>query len=343
MMADLNVSDNPTFTEAESAWTETDTAATALSEAETALDGADDDARSGAEETLAGARKTHGEKIVAAREATTKALSEARKLGVSPKDWREALPEEHREYAKKWESQAAVVKSYSELEKKLGSAISIPGKDASDEDKATFWNRLGRPKEPTGYKLVRPEGLEADDGVVVREKSFAEMAHASGQTQTQVNANLEWFYAETAAIEEARVLAENAAMEKSQATLDQEWGDDKEANIEFARRANKVFGGEEYFKWLEDTKVGNIALTNHPMLVRVFANVGRNMDEAALMEGMPDDQKKSKQERLDELGALQSTDPKKYMSEAVQSEVRTLNEELYGTGDATGPAKATLK
>lgn len=338
--------DNPTFQESESAWTEVDTANTALSEAEKVLESADDDARSEAEQTLTDVRKTHGEKLTVAREATKKAISEAMKLGTaSPKDWRETLPEEQRKGAQKFSSVPGLYKSYTELEAKLGSAINIPDENASDEDLSKFWNRLGRPETADKYALYRPEGIkeeEVDDGWKSRESSFATMAHTAGLTQSQVDQNIKWFYAETAAVEEARIAAEKTAQEEQQVILDKEWGDDKEANIKIARIARKAFGSDEFDVFLEGKKVDGVTLGDHPAFVRVFANIGRLMKEDTLVMGMPEDQKKSIQERIDELAKLQSTDREKYTSKEVQSELAALNLKLHGTGDATGPARATL-
>ena len=46
--------------------------------------------------------------------------------------------------------------------------------------------------------------------------------------------------------------------------------------------------------------------------------------------------------RIDQLTALQNTAPERYASKAVQNELQKLYLDLYGHGDAEGPARATL-
>ena len=347
-MADPNASDNPAFEDAEGAWAEVDAATTSISEAEAALGGADGDARPDAERALAETRKTYGDRITAAREATNKAFSEARTLAASSGngDWRDPIEDEElRKYAEKFTSPIEPLKSARELQQKLSKSVVIPGKDATDDEVAAFYKRLGRPDSADKYQIFRPEGMsdgDVDDAWRSREKSVSEMAHASGWTQAQVDDGVKWFYAETAAIEEATQIADTKAREAAKAQLDKEWGDDAETNIEYANRAAKAFGGEEFVEFLQEKEADGVQLGNHPAYLRAFAEIGRRMGEDTLVMGLPDDQKKTMEERIEELSALQNTDPTKYTSMAVQAELADLHMKLYGTGDATGPAKATL-
>ena len=38
-------------------------------------------------------------------------------------------------------------------------SILIPGEDASDEDRNSYFTRLGRPEQAEGYELTKPDGL----------------------------------------------------------------------------------------------------------------------------------------------------------------------------------------
>ena len=74
------------------------------------------------------------------------------------------------------------------LNKQLENSIQKLGEDASDEDKAAFFNALGRPEEATGYDLKKPdlpEGLIYDEAM---EGRFRDAAHKFGLSQAQAEA-----------------------------------------------------------------------------------------------------------------------------------------------------------
>jgi hypothetical protein len=72
-------------------------------------------------------------------------------------------------------------------EKLIGTSIRVPGEKATDEEKAAFLDKLGRPKTPDDYKLVPPKDLPEDlpyDGEFA--KAAAAKAHELGLTQAQL-------------------------------------------------------------------------------------------------------------------------------------------------------------
>lgn len=131
-------------------------------------------------------------------------------------EWLEAIPEEHREAAGKFEDPAAMYKSYRELETRqseIGKThIRIPGPDAIDSDKEAFysklstaaphlaplpdpsddtataalWSSLGKPSERSGYST--PKDTTLNDQTV---NEALDMAEEAGLTQAQYNKVLE--------------------------------------------------------------------------------------------------------------------------------------------------------
>lgn len=69
--------------------------------------------------------------------------------------WRKDFPEDLRasERLDKFDGMVPLAKSYLELEGKLGKSVEIPGKDASPEDKARYFSRIGRPGTADEYKI----------------------------------------------------------------------------------------------------------------------------------------------------------------------------------------------
>ncbi len=70
----------------------------------------------------------------------------------------------------------ALMKSYLELEKKIGTMISVPGNDADDDTRARFNRAIGVPENPTDYPVN-----ELFDDEDIRKKFFE-----IGLTSTQV-------------------------------------------------------------------------------------------------------------------------------------------------------------
>tara|TARA_R110000824_G_scaffold302679_1_gene490443 strand:- start:14034 stop:14906 length:873 start_codon:yes stop_codon:yes gene_type:complete len=79
-----------------------------------------------------------------------------------------------------------VLGSYHNLEKlmgadKAGRTITLLGDDASSEEHATFYNKLGRPEDASQYSVTLPEGSEDDTRLTMMRTK----AHALGLTDEQ--------------------------------------------------------------------------------------------------------------------------------------------------------------
>lgn len=198
--------------------------------------------------------------------------------------WRDTLPDDIKDWANKFDSPATALKSYRELEKKMGRSITLPGKDATPEEVQAFHKKLGVPASPADYKLELPEHLPEE----VRKdplsdpllKEFIETSHANGKSPAQVQADLGLFYKAMASVQEQADAEQARLVQKADEDLTREWGSDKEANLTYARRAVTQFDGDARFKeFLDTAEIGGIAIGNHPEFVRFFAKVGRALAE----------------------------------------------------------------
>lgn len=122
-------------------------------------------------------------------------------------------------------------------------AIKMPGKDATPEDWAAFYNQIGRPETPEAYNLPVPEG---DDGAFAAE--IAPMLHKNGVTTEQAkglaadwNAYISKLQADADAAQAAQVAAMNVKNTAEASALQTEWGQAHPANMELARRAVQQF------------------------------------------------------------------------------------------------------
>lgn len=157
---------------------------------------------------------------------------------------------------------SALAKSARESEKLLGSAIRVPGKDATPEERDAFLSKLGRPAKAEDYKFTVPKELPEQlpyDGE--KAKAFAGLAHQLGLTQEQ-SAKLHDFYVgeQVGAFKGKAEADQLAAVQKAQdatKALEAEWGPldgaTAAANFEIADQVfNKTPGGAEVLQELKD-------------------------------------------------------------------------------------------
>lgn len=135
----------------------------------------------------------------------------------------ESVPEKFRNAETGEMRVEALLKSYQELERKLGTMLRLPGEGATEEEVQNFRKALGVPESPEGYELeMKSELIAADPEVNTRlfEAGFT-------PTQAQLVYDL--------AVEKVLPLLENA-------------GAEFEAERE-TERLQRHFGGDE--KWRE--------------------------------------------------------------------------------------------
>lgn len=122
-------------------------------------------------------------------------------------------------------------------------ALALPGKDATPEQWAEFYGKIGRPETPDAYELPVPEG---DDGAFA--KQMAPVLHKHGVTAEQAkglaadwNAMMTAQQTEAAAADVAAIAALDVQNKAEAAALKTEWGQQHEANMHFAKLAMQQF------------------------------------------------------------------------------------------------------
>lgn len=185
--------------------------------------------------------------------------------------------------AKGWKHPAEALLSYTNLEKlmgadKAGRTILAP-KDAEDaEGWNAIYDRLGRPKDPTGYKLPVPEG---DDGALA--KAMAPVLHKHGLTARQAEGLAGDWNTMMADMATAANEAYAAQTEAEYKALQSEWGAATKQNEELARRAVAKFGKDV---GLNEDKMNALekAIGTAPML-KMFHAIGASFAEGSFIDG----------------------------------------------------------
>jgi len=163
----------------------------------------------------------------------------------------------------------ALAKSYLEMKKWQSGAIKKPGPDAKPEEIARYREALGVPKTAKDYDLSPLQGLNVDQARVA---DFLEFAHASGQTQEQVQATIKRAY-------EWEKKARDKANEDNLQKLDglaKEWG--KPVFDQKAQYVKRLFQEMPNGEALE-ARLEALNVHNDPELFQAIAWIGEQFAE----------------------------------------------------------------
>ncbi len=246
-------------------------------------------------------------------------------------DWRAALPAPLRRVAEKFPTPGDAVKSYAELERRLGRSVTLPDRDATAAEIAVFHSRLGRPDTPDGYTVRLPDGLpdhlRPGPESAPSRAAFLSAMHEAGATPGTVQAAFDWYYAAATDADAAARAARERANAKADAELRRDWGGDYERNTALARRTLKHFGDSELTASIEQA-----GLARHPAWLRALARIGRATREDGLLTGGETMPAADARQRIDTIMDKHFGKPS-YGATEVQNELRGLYGALYGAGE----------
>ena len=168
------------------------------------------------------------------------------------------------------------------LLEKLEGAVTIPGEQATSEDWDQFFSKLGRPGQADDYNLTKPEGEGAQLYSEQFGKDFRQKAFSTGLTQGQAQEMHNWFNQQQISAYKELLQSQETAKQESLKALRKDWGGDFEKNLGHMTRAVKQFGGQDSVELLNST-----GLSNHPVIVKMFANIGKAIAEDHLIDGNP--------------------------------------------------------
>lgn len=254
-------------------------------------------------------------------------------------NWNEMLPEEYREssWATKYSSAEELWKGVDNMASLVGKkaeGITLPGEDATDEDWSNFYEGIGRPEDPNGYKL----NISADNGQYLQEgdtDAIVNMLHKAGlnnkQAQDVLDGYFEWSNGKIGATIES-MTEMRAASEKA---LQGEWGADYEKNVETARRGAAAAG---VLDALDEAGLGN-----NPAVIKLAELAGRNVSEDSLKGGDSFSTSISKQQAEIELNKITS-DPRFRQDPAKNQRASELMDIIGGgSQNANGGFSATVR
>lgn len=201
--------------------------------------------------------------------------------------WTAQLPDDLKgnEVLTKFNNLGELGKTFLDYHGKVDGSVQLPGENASDEDRATFYNKLGRPEKPEGYEFDEVQWPNSEDPLMSTIKDAADrdledyrkVFHEIGLTAAQAKAlHKKSFELALAKYSEAEKVSDELR-ETVVTSLKSEWGNNFDGNLTLAKRAfNKVgeLAGvkDEFSKFMEDSRLGD-----NPMFVKVFHAIGKAM------------------------------------------------------------------
>lgn len=192
-------------------------------------------------------------------------------------DWRDHLPQDMKDdiVFKDVKNIGSLAKQFKDAQSFIGDSVRIPGEDASPEEVDQFFNKLGRPASAKDYHFELPE-LQGNEWDKDNIQEFTKVFHEAGVTQGQADIILNGYARMN---NEIAVKAEEGIGE-SITQLKESWGPNFERNLNLAQRAVEHLGGQEAKDIFNVSGVGS-----HPVLVEMFANIGRQLAEDNIITG----------------------------------------------------------
>jgi hypothetical protein len=257
-------------------------------------------------------------------------------------NWRSGIADpELKKVADRFTDPTAVVKAVRDLQKQQGNSIRIPGKNATPEEVAAYHKQIGVPEDGAGYEFPTPEGMTLNDAQKAEREQWGKDFKDAGLTKAQGDALIAKYYENEVAKAQAEIDADEDFVEETMAELRKQWpGEEFEINKTYAQRAiDHMFEDPDEAGFLE-LKNGRYLL-DHPVMLRAFAEVGRQMEDRNLGGVMGEGARRTVQDQISEARtkAREASERGDRAEANRQSEIeRTLLARLHGDAPVAGAA-----
>ncbi len=230
---------------------------------------------------------------------------------IKDEDWRSDLPEDLRKTADRFTSKEDAVRAIVAFQKREGQ-VRVPGKNATEEEIASYHKAVGVPDKAELYEFPEIEGEELTDEVKASRAEWGERFHKMNIPKDVAKSLVQMVGEDAAKMMEAEVEADKSFAKSQEDALHNEWkGEDYDKNKTLANRAfNEIaqragLDIEELTKI--ETKDGRF-LMDRAEMSKLFAVIGREMSEGSLGPALSDTERDTVEDEI--------TDVRKQISEA---------------------------
>lgn len=197
--------------------------------------------------------------------------------------WRDLIEDEKlQKHAERFTSVDALVQANLESRQKLSKAVVRPDADANEEDLTAFREVMGVPKDVDGYEFPLPEGAERTEDMLDSEDHWANIFLDNNIPKETADILVNEFRGEIEKVMSQKVAMDQAYTQQSEAELKKEWAEDYDKNLIFAAKASESLLGEDFEEVRHIETADGKFILDHPLFVRMFAKLGRDMGEGAL-------------------------------------------------------------
>jgi len=231
------------------------------------------------------------------------AETELREEETSPQEedtssWRDLIQDTKlAKHAERFTDIDSLVRANIDSRKQISKAVIKPGKDDDDDTWGNYRKSMGVPENVDGYEFPLPEGVDRTDAMMDAEDKWSNLFLDNNIPKDTADALVSEFRSEIMEIQQAKLDADEAFTKQAEDTLKQEWAEDYQKNLIFAARASeKAFGDSFEDARFIETSDGNFML-DHPILVKMFAKLGREMGEGSLGSVVTEGEKDSLNEQ----------------------------------------------
>lgn len=171
-----------------------------------------------------------------------------------------------------------MARSYISAQKMIGKdpdrVVELPGAEDLEGRRAVL-ERLGLPKDTTGYKLEAPQGAPeflAPKGPLA--EGFTAAAHKLGILPDQAAGVYQWFAGAMSETAKMQASQEDAAHAENTRALQAKYGAAFDQNIAAANFGVDKVGGDELRALLDSKGLGT-----HPLVIEAFSQIGKMLAE----------------------------------------------------------------
>jgi len=163
---------------------------------------------------------------------------------------------------KGWKTGDDALKSYTELERSMGSRVKIPAPEAPEEEKRAFYQKIGCPESADGYTLPDIGEVARDENV---ENAMKQIAFDSGTSNESFASLVKGYYDMQA-----------QTIESWKSESEQQF---KPEEIKIAARFCENCS-DEFKQLLENTGMGN-----NPVFIKEFLELGKKTMSGGMIKG----------------------------------------------------------
>lgn len=194
------------------------------------------------------------------------------------------IPDDLKPVAERFKSPVDALRAISDMRRRE-SQVRVPGKDASDEEKAAYRKAVGIPDDEKGYEDIfeaPPEGQDLPEAEAAQRQAWMKRFHEHGIPKSAATELVKAFNADLTAAHEAIAQADERFAEETAAELRKEWGDDYKNNRGIVSATIKDVFADDLDSVAQATTPEGRLVLDSPAFQRAMLQYGKERQEGGI-------------------------------------------------------------